>query len=133
MRYNLPPRKREFARDRPAAGRETSSGLDETAAAERAITAVEKLRGRIGIPDRLRDFGAKPEQLRGFAEKAFAIKRGAARQSARADGRRSGRDSAGGVLSRFATLFYGRRRTPVRRILRIASETENAGISRQNR
>jgi alcohol dehydrogenase class IV len=74
MRYNLPPRKREFARIAQLLG-EDVSGLDETAAAERAITAVEKLRADIGIPNRLREFGAKPEQLRGFAEKAFAIKR----------------------------------------------------------
>jgi alcohol dehydrogenase class IV len=74
MRYNLPPRKREFAAIARLLG-EDVSGLDETAAAERAITAVEKLRADIGIPNRLREFGAKPEQLRGFAEKAFAIKR----------------------------------------------------------
>lgn len=74
MRYNLPPRKREFAQIARLLGEDTS-GLDETAAAERAIAAVEKLRADIGIPNRLREFGAKPEQLRGFAEKAFAIKR----------------------------------------------------------
>jgi alcohol dehydrogenase class IV len=74
MRYNLPPRKREFARIAQLLGANIS-GLDETAAAEAAIAAVEKLRAAIGIPNRLREIGAKPEQLAGFAEKAFAIKR----------------------------------------------------------
>lgn len=74
MRYNLTPRKREFARIAELLGTNVT-GLDETAAAEAAITAVEKLRTAIGIPNRLREIGAKPEQLAGFAEKAFAIKR----------------------------------------------------------
>jgi hypothetical protein len=39
------------------------------------VTAVERLRGDIGIPGRLRELGVRPEQLRPFAEKAFAIKR----------------------------------------------------------
>ena len=49
--------------------------LGEEEAAERAVTAVEKLRADIGIPQRLRDLGVKQEQLRPFAEKAFGIKR----------------------------------------------------------
>ena len=39
------------------------------------MTAVERLRADIGIPARLRDLGVKEEQLRGLAEKAFAVKR----------------------------------------------------------
>ncbi|MBL9083149.1 MAG: iron-containing alcohol dehydrogenase [Planctomycetales bacterium] len=74
MRYNLPPRKREYARIAQLLGADIS-GLDETAAGEAAITAVEQLRAAIGIPNRLREIGARPEQLAGFAEKAFAIKR----------------------------------------------------------
>ncbi|MBL9091700.1 MAG: iron-containing alcohol dehydrogenase [Planctomycetaceae bacterium] len=74
MRYNMPPRKREFARIAQLLGADIA-GLDETAAGEAAITAVEKLRAAIGIPNRLREIGARPEQLAGFAEKAFAIKR----------------------------------------------------------
>jgi alcohol dehydrogenase class IV len=74
MRYNLPPRQREFARIAQLLGTDIS-GLDETAAAEAAIAAVEQLRAAIGIPSRLREIGARPEQLAGFAEKAFAIKR----------------------------------------------------------
>jgi alcohol dehydrogenase class IV len=74
MRFNLPARRREFA----AIARllsEDMAGLDEGQAAERAVTAVEKLRGDIGIPGRLRELGVKQEQLRPFAEKAFAVKR----------------------------------------------------------
>jgi alcohol dehydrogenase class IV len=74
MRYNLPARRREFATIARLLG-ENVSGLDEAQTAERAITAVEKLRGDIGIPGRLRELGVKPEQLRPFAEKAFAVKR----------------------------------------------------------
>lgn len=74
MKFNLPHRKREFARIAELLG-ENMAGLDETAAAQRAITAVERLREQIGIPNRLRDIGCKPEQLKTFAEKAFAIKR----------------------------------------------------------
>jgi alcohol dehydrogenase class IV len=54
---------------------EDTSGLSDQAAADKAITAVEKLRKAIGIPPRLRDIGVKEEQLAGFAEKAFGIKR----------------------------------------------------------
>ena len=67
MRFNLPARKREFA--------EIARLLGEEPIAERAITAVEKLRADIGIPPRLRDIGCREEQLRPFAEKAFGIKR----------------------------------------------------------
>jgi alcohol dehydrogenase len=74
MRFNLPVRKKEFATIARLLG-ENVSGLDEDQAAERAITAVEHLRADIGIPLRLRDLGVQPPQLRGFAEKAFAIKR----------------------------------------------------------
>jgi alcohol dehydrogenase class IV len=74
MRYNLPARVREFAEVARLLG-EDVSGLTEQAAAERAIAAVEKLRADIGIPARLRDLGVKESQLRGFAEKAFPLRR----------------------------------------------------------
>jgi len=74
MRYNLPVRQAAFARIAALLG-ENVAGLDESAAAERAIAAVERIRGQIGIPTRLRDLGVKREQLPLFAEKAFAIKR----------------------------------------------------------
>jgi alcohol dehydrogenase class IV len=74
MRYNLPARRKEFAAIARLLG-EDVTGLSETDAAERAITAVDRLRADVGVPGRLREFGAKEEQLAGFAEKAFAIKR----------------------------------------------------------
>jgi len=74
MRFNMPARTREFAAIARLLG-EDVSGLSEAAAAERAITAVEKLRADIGIPTRLRDLGVRDEQLRPFADKAFGIKR----------------------------------------------------------
>jgi alcohol dehydrogenase class IV len=74
MRFNLPARKAEFAKIAALLG-ENVSGLSEDAAAERAIAAVERIRSQIGIPLKLRELGVKREQLAGFAEKAFAIKR----------------------------------------------------------
>jgi alcohol dehydrogenase len=74
MRYNLPQRAREFAAVARLLGEDTA-GLGETEAAQKAIAAVEKLRQDIGIPTRLRDLGVSEGQLRGFAEKAFAVKR----------------------------------------------------------
>jgi alcohol dehydrogenase class IV len=74
MRFNLPARQREFAAIARLLG-EDIGGLDEHAAAERAVRAVEKLKTDIGIPQRLRDLGVKEDHLRPFAEKAFAIKR----------------------------------------------------------
>jgi alcohol dehydrogenase class IV len=74
MRYNLPTRKRELARVAELLG-EDIDGLDETAAAERAVTAVAELNRKIGIPSRLREFGATQEQIPEFAEKALGIAR----------------------------------------------------------
>jgi alcohol dehydrogenase class IV len=74
MRFNLPARTARFAAVARLLGEDTA-GLTEQAAAERAVTAVERLRADIGIPLRLRDLGVKEEQLRTFAEKAFAVKR----------------------------------------------------------
>jgi alcohol dehydrogenase class IV len=74
MRYNLPTRHREFATIARLLGEDVSA-LSETQAAERAILAVDRLRAEVGVPARLREFGAKEEQLAAFAEKAFAIKR----------------------------------------------------------
>jgi len=74
MHFNRPARVAEFAAIARLLG-ENVAGLDEAQSAERAIVAVEKLRSDIGIPGRLRDLGVKPEQLRPFAERAFAIKR----------------------------------------------------------
>lgn len=74
MRYNLPKRQREFARVAELLGEDTA-GLSEQQAAERAVTAIETLNRTIGIPARLRDLGAKPEQIPEIAEKALAIQR----------------------------------------------------------
>jgi alcohol dehydrogenase class IV len=74
MRFNLPARLPQFATIAKLLG-EDVLGLTEAQAAERAVTAVEKLRDDIGIPRRLRDLGVKEEQLRPFAEKTFGIRR----------------------------------------------------------
>jgi alcohol dehydrogenase class IV len=74
MRFNLPARRKEFATIARLLG-EDVAGLDEQAAAERAVAAVERLRNDIGIPGRLRDLGVTEDQLRPLAERAFGIKR----------------------------------------------------------
>jgi alcohol dehydrogenase class IV len=74
MRFNMPARISRFARIAGLLG-ENVAGLAETAAAERAVAAVERLKTDIGIPQRLRDLGVTAEQLPVFAEKAFAVKR----------------------------------------------------------
>jgi alcohol dehydrogenase class IV len=74
MQFNLPARLKEFASIARLLG-EDVSGLDEAAAAAKAVTAVERLRRDIGIPERLRDLGVQAAQLRPFAQKAFTIKR----------------------------------------------------------
>jgi alcohol dehydrogenase class IV len=74
MRFNLPVRRRELAHVARLLG-EDLTGMDDQEAAERAVAAVERLRADVGIPLRLRDLGVGPEQLRPFAEKAFAVKR----------------------------------------------------------
>ncbi len=74
MRFNLPVRQRAFASIARLLG-EDVAGLSEAQAAERAVQAVERLRGDIGIPGRLRDLGVTRQQLRPFAEKAFGIRR----------------------------------------------------------
>jgi alcohol dehydrogenase class IV len=74
MRFNLPVRSKEFAQIARLLG-EDVNGLEDSAAAERAVVAVERLRSAIGIPARLRDLGGTREQLPEFARKAFQIKR----------------------------------------------------------
>lgn len=74
MRFNMPGREKEFASIARLLGEEVT-GLSERQAAERAIVAVEKLRNDIGIPGRLRDLGARENQIQGFAEKANGIRR----------------------------------------------------------
>lgn len=74
MRYNLPGREREFARIAQLLGEDTA-GLTDSQAAERAVVAIERLNQKIGIPARLRDLGAKREQIPEFATKALGITR----------------------------------------------------------
>ena len=74
MRFNKPARVQAFAQIAKYLGEKTD-GLSEDQAAELAIVAVEKLRADIGIPGRLRELGVQENQLRTFAEKAFAVKR----------------------------------------------------------
>jgi alcohol dehydrogenase class IV len=74
MRYNLPVRTAAFARVANLLGEETR-GLEESAAAELAIVAVERLRRAIGIPERISQLGGTAEQLPGFAAKSLAIRR----------------------------------------------------------
>jgi alcohol dehydrogenase class IV len=74
MRYNLPTRLPQFAKIASLLG-EDVAGLPLAEAAERAIVAVDRLRAAIGVPGHIRDLGGTREQLPGFAEKAFSIKR----------------------------------------------------------
>lgn len=74
MRFNLPAKTAVFAKIAYLLGEDTR-GCSELEAAERSITAVERLRKQIGIPERIRDLGGTREQLPTFAAKAFAIKR----------------------------------------------------------
>jgi len=74
MRFNLPVREKEFARIAELLGEETR-GVPRRAAAELAVSAVQRLSAAIGIPQSIRDLGGTRDQLPGFAEKTFAIKR----------------------------------------------------------
>ena len=74
MRYNAPARPAAFAALARLLG-EDVTGLSDEQAADRAITAVERMRMDIGVPTRLRELGVKETQLRPFAEKAFGVKR----------------------------------------------------------
>ena len=74
MRFNLPSRTAEFARIAQLLGEDTT-GLTESSAAELAITAVERLRSAIGIPQRIRELGGTADQLPTFAKKSFEIER----------------------------------------------------------
>ena len=74
MRYNLEARPAAFAAIARLLGEDTR-GLSELEAASLAVRAVDRLRADIGVPGRLRDLGVAQEQLPGFAEKAFALKR----------------------------------------------------------
>ncbi len=74
MRYNLESRIQEFANIASWLGEDTD-GLSPEAAAQKSVTAVERLRGEIGIKSRISELGGTAEQLPEFAAKAFAMKR----------------------------------------------------------
>jgi alcohol dehydrogenase class IV len=74
MRFNLPARRSELARVAEMLG-EDVRGLDEEAAAERAVVAVDRLRADIGVPGRLQELGVREQQLPEFAAKTVAIRR----------------------------------------------------------
>jgi alcohol dehydrogenase class IV len=74
MRYNLNARPREFAQIAEWMGVKTT-GLSEQEAGEAGIQRIEELKRELGIPENLRQIGATRDQLPGFAEKAFSIKR----------------------------------------------------------
>lgn len=74
MRFNLPARTSELGQIARLLGCDTRE-MDATDAAHAAILAVEQLRDAIGVPARIRELGGVEDQLPGFAEKAFAIKR----------------------------------------------------------
>jgi alcohol dehydrogenase class IV len=76
MRYNLSARQREFARIAELLGVGTKGGTrTEREMAVQAVSAIENLNRQIGVPARLRDVGAKREQIPEFAEKALSISR----------------------------------------------------------
>ena len=54
---------------------EEVSGLDAETAADRAITAAERLKADIGIPTGMSEVGIRAEQIPGIAKAAFAVKR----------------------------------------------------------
>jgi len=74
MRFNLPNRKHEFAKIAEWLGEDVNK-LNEEQAAERAVTAVEKLRNDIGIPAQLRNLNVTEAQLPDFAAKAHLLQR----------------------------------------------------------
>jgi alcohol dehydrogenase class IV len=74
MRFLLPVRTAEYARVAACLGENVASDTPE-GAAEKAVAAVDRLRDACGIPARIREFGARREQLPRFAVQAHAIKR----------------------------------------------------------
>jgi alcohol dehydrogenase class IV len=74
MQFNLPYCQAALARIAALLGEDVAS-LPQEQAAQQAIHAVERLKQQIGIPLRIRELGARPEQLPGFAAKTYAIAR----------------------------------------------------------
>jgi alcohol dehydrogenase class IV len=74
MAYNLPACPHQLAKVAQLLGVDTS-GLPVWDAAAQAIQAVQRIKGDIGIPMKLRDIGVKETDLRSFAETASKLTR----------------------------------------------------------
>ena len=74
MRFNLPACQAQTARIAGLLGCDIG-GLSEDSAAALAIETVQQLARRIGIPQRLREFGLTADQIPTVAQKAFLAKR----------------------------------------------------------
>lgn len=74
MEFNLPARRREFARIAALLGEDTD-GLSEEEAARRAVERVRRLRAELGVPDRLRDVGIPRSALPELARRAASATR----------------------------------------------------------
>ncbi len=74
MRFNAPARLTQTSRIAELLG-EATSGLDAETAADRAITAVERLKSDIGIPASLSEVGVRADQVPEMAKAAFTVKR----------------------------------------------------------
>jgi alcohol dehydrogenase class IV len=74
MEYNIPACPERLATVARLLG-ESTSGLAVRESAERAVAAVLRLNGEIGIPTRLRDLGVEESELRPLAEATAGIRR----------------------------------------------------------
>jgi alcohol dehydrogenase class IV len=74
MEYNIPACPERLATVARLLG-EQASGLTVNESAERAVAAVLRLNGDIGIPTRLRDLGVEESELRPLAEATSGIQR----------------------------------------------------------
>jgi alcohol dehydrogenase class IV len=74
MQFNSPVRPKQMAKIAELLGEEIT-GLDDEAAAARAVAAVHQLKSDIGIPARLSDVGVTAEQLPAMAEKTCTVRR----------------------------------------------------------
>ncbi len=74
MRFNAPARLDQMSRIAELLG-ENVAGLDAADAANRAVSAVERLKADIGIPVGMSEVGVTAEQLPDMAKAAFGVKR----------------------------------------------------------
>jgi alcohol dehydrogenase len=70
MRYNLPGNLRKFARIAEIFG-EPVAGLSLREAAERSVTAIERLKADVGITAKLRQFGVTEADFDGVVDEAL--------------------------------------------------------------